>query len=333
MSVPAPRSFRVSPRTIQITLGTIWLFDGILQLQPKLFGPVFADQVIRPSATGQPGLVAWPIDEMARLVSVHPAASNWIFAAVQILIGIGMVRRDTARPALALSFVWAAGVWWFGEGFGMLLTGAASPLSGAPGAVLLYAVIGILVWPPRSPKVDATQMQSASAGGPVGELGGRVAWGVIWLAMAVLWLFPTNDGPDGVGNALTNAAGSSPAWLAHFQTSLAGVLHDGGPAVSMALALLSLVIGIGPFVTRRFTVFLIVGAGLSMDYWVLGQSFGGIATGIATDPNTGPLFVLLALSLFPNSAPVRRLPTPEAVGGDAPVTESAGRDERILVQA
>jgi len=333
MSAPTPRSFRVSPRTVQIGLGTIWLFDGILQLQPKMFGPAFADQVIRPSASGQPGPVAWPIDEMARLVSVHPTASNWIFAAVQILIGIGLLRRDTVRPALALSFVWAAGVWCLGEGFGMLLTGAASPLSGAPGAVLLYAVIGILVWPARIPKVDATQMQSATAGGPVGELGGRVAWAVIWLGMAALWLFPANDAPDGVGSMLRSAAGSSPAWLAHFQTSLAGVVHDDGLPVSMALALLSLVIGIGPFVTRRLTVFLIVGAALSMDYWVLGQSFGGITTGIATDPNAGPLFVLLALALFPNDAPARRLPTPEPWAGDAPVTESAGRDQRILIPA
>ncbi|HLM95036.1 MAG TPA: hypothetical protein VK283_01905 [Acidimicrobiales bacterium] len=323
----------MSPRTVQIGLAIIWLFDGILQLQPKMFGPAFADQVIRPSASGQPSLVAWPIDEMARLVSAHPAASNWIFAAVQILIGIGLLRRDTVRPALALSFVWAAGVWCFGEGFGMLLTGAASPLSGAPGAVLLYAVIGILVWPPRIPRVDATQMQPATAGGPVGELGGRVAWAVIWLAMAALWLFPANDGPDGVGSELTSAARSSPTWLARFQTSLAGVVHDHGLTVSIALALLSLVIGIGPFVTRRVTVFLIVGAALSMDYWVLGQSFGGIATGIATDPNTGPLVVLLALAMFPNSAPARRLPAPEPVGGDTPVTESAGRDRRILMPA
>ncbi len=156
---------------------------------------------------------------------------------------------------------------------------------------------------------------------------------MIWVGMAVLWLFPANDGPDGVGSALTSAAGSSPAWLAHFQTSLAGVVHDDGLAVSIALALLSLLIGVGPLVTRRCTMFLIVGAALSMDYWVLGQSFGGIATGIATDPNTGPLFVLLALALFPNGAPPLRLPSSETVGGDAPVTESTGRDERILIPA
>ena len=41
---------RVSARTIQIGLGLIWLVDGLLQLQPKMFGPDFAHDVILPSA-------------------------------------------------------------------------------------------------------------------------------------------------------------------------------------------------------------------------------------------------------------------------------------------
>jgi len=311
MSPTAPRSFRVGPRTIQIGLGVLWLLDGILQLQPKMFGAAFADQVIRPSANGQPGPVAWPIDEMARLVSVHPATSNGIFASVQILIGIGLFRRDTVRAALALSFVWACGVWCFGEGFGMLLTGTASPLSGAPGAVLLYALIGVLVWPGPVTKEYPGSSPSAVAQGPLGELGGRVIWAAVWLGMSGLWLLPANAGPDGVGNALTTAAGSSPTWLAHFQNSLGGALQGDGLAVSIVLALLSLGIGIGPLISRHATVFLIAGAALSLDYWVLGQSFGGIVTGIATDPNSGPLFILLALALFPNGAATDLVSSPD----------------------
>jgi hypothetical protein len=30
--------------------------------------------------------------------------------------------------------------------------------------------------------------------------------------------------------------------------------------------------------------------------WVVGQNFGGVFTGSATDPNTGPLLVLLVLA-------------------------------------
>jgi hypothetical protein len=323
--------FGVTARAIQIGLGVIWLFDGILQLQPKMFGPAFANQVIRPNASGQPGLVSSTVAEMARVVSVHPAASNWIFALVQILIGIGLLGRATVRPALLLSFVWAVGVWCFGEGFGMLFTGTASPLSGAPGAVSLYILIGVLAWPRLMSEDRRAQGRSACAAGPLGEVGGRVIWAALWLGMAGLWLLPANHGPDGVEHSLLTAAGSSPAWLAHLQTWVAGVVHGEGVAVSVTLAVVSLLIGIGPMISRRATVFLIAGAALSIDYWVLGQSFGGITTGLATDPNAGPLFVLLALALFPNGAPALRPTSPESSRRLGSVADSVGRSERTLM--
>src|SRR5271156_4812112 len=52
--------------------------------------------------------------------------------------------------ALVLSFGWALVIWWFGEGFGGLTSNTLpSPLMGAPGAAILYAIIGVLVWPTR----------------------------------------------------------------------------------------------------------------------------------------------------------------------------------------
>jgi len=55
-------------------------------------------------------------------------------------------------------------------------------------------------------------------------------------------------------------------------------------------------------VSRHTTVFLVAGAALAFDYWVFGEAFGQIFSGIATDPNSGPLLVLLALTLYPNRA-------------------------------
>jgi hypothetical protein len=39
--------------------------------------------------------------------------------------------------------------------------------------------------------------------------------------------------------------------------------------------------------------------------WVFGEAFGGIMAGGATDPNSGPLLVLLALTYWPTRAPGR----------------------------
>ena len=62
---------------------------------------------------------------------------------------------------------------------------------------------------------------------------------------------------------------------------------------------------------------LVAGAALSASYWVFGQAFGQVLTGMATDVNAGPLFVLLAVALYPpgrrREAPGDRTSLPAAV--------------------
>jgi hypothetical protein len=300
-AVRPPGAGRVSARTIQIGLGIVWLLDGLLQLQPKMFGPDFANSVILPSAQGQPGFVSSVITHMAHLIAVQPALTNSIFAAIQILIGVGLLVRETVRPALVLSFVWALGVWALGEGFGMLFTGMASPLTGAPGGALLYAAIGLLVWP-QSGRPAASGPPAAE--GLLGEWGGKTIWAIVWSGMGILWLLPANRAGGSISGAIGGAVTGEPSWLAHVQLSVAHAFGNGGGSVAVACAVLSFVIGLGPLVSRHTTVFLVAGAALALDYWLFGEAFGQIFTGIATDPNTGPLLVLLALALYPNLAAV-----------------------------
>ena len=57
--------------------------------------------------------------------------------------------------------------------------------------------------------------------------------------------------------------------------------------------------------TTRPALILAAVAGLVI--WVIGENFGQILTGMATDPNTGPLLVLLAAAHWPrrhNTIPV-----------------------------
>ncbi|HUD11907.1 MAG TPA: hypothetical protein VMS08_05840, partial [Candidatus Saccharimonadia bacterium] len=44
---------------------------------------------------------------------------------------------------------------------------------------------------------------------------------------------------------------------------------------------------------------LCTGIVVSLVFWTVGQSFGGIFTGLATDPGTAPLVILLALAIWP----------------------------------
>jgi hypothetical protein len=319
---------RLTVRTLQIALGTVWIVDGLLQLQPKMFTTAFADHVLAPTAQGQPGFIAWPVHELVRLVTRQPVGYDALFAAAQLLIGIGMLGRVTIKPALALSMVWVLGVWTGGEGLGMLFTGSASPLTGAPGGVLLYGLLAIIAWPRREPVTSADPAASASSGGLLGETGSRAVWAGLWVGMAVLWLLPSNRAGGAVASQIQGAAASSPGWLSPLDLAVAHWSGHAGTGLAVTLALLSLVIGVGPLVTRRPTAFLTVGAALSLDYWVFGQSLGGF-TGLATDPNAAPLFILLALALFPNSVPAM---APQA-GPTTPPTPRRYSDTPVLVPA
>ena len=202
-----------------------------------MFGPDFANRVILPAAQGQPGPVSSAITHVAHLIAVQPAPANAVFAAVQILIGIGLLLRQTVRPALALSFAWALGVWALGEGFGMLFTGMASPLTGAPGGALLYAAIGLLVWPRAArPGADPVVSGPAAAEGPLGASGGKAMWATVWSGMGILWLLPANRAGGASAGAISAAATVSPGGWPTSQLSVAHAFGNGGGSVAVACA-------------------------------------------------------------------------------------------------
>ena len=307
----AARSSATAPaaggrRRLQVLLGLVWLADGALQLQPSMFTKAFVQGSLLASAGGSPGFVAGPITAVARLVEPQVALWNGAFAAVQLAIGAGLVVRRTVRPALAASFVWSLAVWWLGEGLGGLLTGAASPVSGAPGAVLLYLVVGALAWPRR--EEPAEEVPPAGAGGRAGR-GARGAWAVLWVGSAALLLQPANMHGGALKVVVTSAASGEPGWLSRPLLGVASVL--GGTAsvvVTLALAATMVVVGLGVAAgwherPLRWTAVVLAGA-----IWVLGEALGGVLTGSGTDPGTGPLLVLLVLGLAPArpARPARR---------------------------
>lgn len=126
---------------------------------------------------------------------------------LQVLIGLGLIYRPTVKAALLTSFGWALSVWWMGEGLGGLFTGHSSPLTGAPGAALLYAFAGLIAWPRDEP-----QSRTTAAGGILGERGALVAWALLWLGSSALWLLPANRS-DMSGHDAIASAPSGAHWL------------------------------------------------------------------------------------------------------------------------
>ncbi len=315
--------FSDSRRSIQTVLGLIWLLVGALQFQSFMYGNGFI-QLLQGLTGGQPGWVASSVNQGAATMQSHQAIFNTGAALIQLAIGFGILYKRTTKPAILVSFAWVLAVWWFGEAFGMMFMATtpmggipmASALTGAPGAVLLYALIGAIVWPNDRP------------GGLLGVRGARIAWAALWLLMAWLWLVEAG-GANGIHNAI-NAAPSGMSWLSSVQDGFASITKGNGLIFALALSAASAAIAVAVAVNWRAKEFIVLAAVLNLVYWVVGQGFGGIFAGGATDPNAGLLFIVLAYTMYTL--------VPYQVSGDQiPIRKSArnaipsSRSEKIAV--
>ncbi len=300
--------FSDSRRSVQTVLGLIWVLVGGLQFQSFMYGKGFI-QMLTGMTAGQPGWVASSVNQGAATMQSHQAIFNTGAALIQVAIGFGILYKRTTKPAILVSFAWALAVWWFGEAFGMLFMNMAMPLTGAPGAVLLYALVGAIVWPNDRP------------GGLLGVRGARSAWAALWLVMAWLWLLAPSSSANAIHNAI-NAAPSGMSWLSSVQNGFASITKGNGLVFALVLSGLSAAIGIAVAVNWRAKEFLILAAVLNLVFWVVGQGFGGIFAGGATDPNAGLLFIVLSYTLYTLVPYEQRL---------APVTrrDSTGREVAV----
>jgi hypothetical protein len=276
----------VGPRRgLQLALGAIWLLDAALQYQPGMFTKAFPVQMLVPSAAGQPGFVSGPVMLAARLISANPGAWNAAFATTQLALAAGLLFRPTARAALAGTIAWSLSVWWLGEGLGGIFSGLASPLTGAPGAASLYALLAVLIWPaapaaggpaaPAAGRPGAGARASVADGSPLGR-GARLAWVILWGAMA--WLLLRAPAQASV---LTAGAGTHAA------------------VITVIFAVACGVAAVGVLVPAATRPALVIAMVTAVAIWAAGEHFGGISDGMATDPNSGPLLALIIVAFWP----------------------------------
>src|SRR5580692_9996942 len=261
-------------RALQLGLAAIWLLDGVLQYQSFMYTKGFG-QMLAGTAQGNPSVIARPITWDATLVEHHLVLVNTIFATIQLLLGLGIAFRPTVRIALAASIAWAIGVWWFGEGLGGVLNGGASPLNGAPGAAIIYALIAVLLWP-----ADRDASAPYVAARAVGAHVARALWLVFWLSLAYFALTPANRAPQAVNGMIAGMESGEPGWLAAIDRGAAALVAHQGLAASVVLAVALAVIAVGVYLpspaARATLVLAIVAAAV---IWVAGEDFGMILAG------------------------------------------------------
>ena len=304
--------------------GLLWIFDGILQAQPKM-AIGLPSRVIQPIAASSPHWVQHVVNWAGTTWSYHPMQAGASAVWIQVGIGIWMLaasRGPLSRLAGLASVGWGLVVWVFGESFGGIFAPGLTWLFGAPGAVLIYVVAGALIALPERVWHSPLLGRAILAG-----------TGLFLAGMAVLQAWPgrgfwqgISHGRPGTLAGMTHdmAQTPQPGFLSAWVSAFTRFDQAHGFAVNLVAVVALALIGAAFLSGRRRLVrpALIAFAILCLADWVLIEDFGFFG-GLGTDPNSMIPFTLLAasgyLALAPEAAPT---PTP----APAPVAAAGWRD-------
>ena len=312
---PEPAGHQV----LRIGFGLLWLFDGILQAQPRM-AVGLPSQVIEPTAASSPHWVQHLVNWAGTTWSYHPVQAG--ASAVWIQIGIGLwllaaPRGLSARLAGLAALAWGLVVWVFGESFGGIFAPGLTWLFGAPGAALVYAVAGALLALPdrswRTPRLGRAVLRGL---------------GLFLVGMAVLQAWPgrgfwqghLGGQPGTLAGMVQSMAGTSqPRFLASLVSGFGALVSDHGFAVNLVAVVALAVIGACFLTGRREVARPALAAFLALCFadWVLVEDFGFLG-GLGTDPNSMIPMALLAAGGF-----LALTPAPAEVTAPAAVSPPA----------
>jgi hypothetical protein len=297
----------LSRKTLQRILGVLWLFDGIIQLFPQMWTMNMVNGVMKPMLDGQPGFIEPSLQFIINQTTLHLVEVNLLISVVQILLGLGFLLLPDrwVKWLVFASIVWAVIVWYGGEGMSMLLTGQASILTGAPGAVLLYPLLGLAVYPRE--KSDAVSKRMTRKTGDVGLLSRKTLRYILagfWFFAALLQLQPywwqQGQISQSIG-AMVGQGGLNTVVVDPLLQQVSNATANIEVPLNIALIVVFLTIGIGLVVVKEEQVrpFLVASIVVSIVFWYFAQGFGMVLTGMSTDFNSGLLVVVIALACWP----------------------------------
>ncbi len=266
-------------------LGAFWILDGLLQLQPAMFGQAFVSNILAPLLGGEPSFLHAIIALGIQIWDTNTIVMNSLAALLQIGIGILLffpLGDRRFKIGAYTSIVWGIVVWVCGEALGLLLTGTASVYAGAPGAVLFYVLLAAFLLVPK--KIAAKTYPKVAA------------WTLLFgAALQLQPLFWSADGSQQVAMASTMEA--VPTFSA-FPTYLSDFIAVHAVESNIILIALLLLIGLALlFKPNRITgafalVFLFL-------IWWIGQDFGQLTSIFYNTPTDPQLSPVLALFLVP----------------------------------
>jgi cytochrome oxidase Cu insertion factor (SCO1/SenC/PrrC family) len=317
-------------RLLRIGFGLLWVFDGILQAQPKM-AIGLPSQVIEPLAAASPSWVQRLVNVGGTTWSYHPMQAGASAVWIQVGIGIWLLaaaRGPLSRLAGLASVGWGLVVWVFGEAFGGIFAPGLTWLFGAPGAVLLYCVAGALIALPERAWHTRRLGRLTTAG-----------IGVFLIGMAVLQAWPGRGFWQGIahgqpgtlaGMTGTMAQIPQPGFLSAWINAFTTFDEAHGFAVNLVVVAALAVTG-AVFLSGRPRLIQPVLAGftvLCLADWVLIEDLGFLG-GLGTDPNSMIPFVLLAAAGY---LALARMPAEAAEPAAAAAPGPGWRDRARLAR-
>jgi cytochrome oxidase Cu insertion factor (SCO1/SenC/PrrC family) len=318
---------------LRVGFGLIWVFDGILQAQPKM-AIGLPSQVIEPTAASSPHWVQHVVNWAGTNWSYHPMQAGASAVWIQVGIGIWILaasRGGWSRLAGLASVGWGLVVWVFGESFGGIFAPGLTWLFGAPGAVLIYCVAGALIALPERLWHSPLLGRAILAG-----------TGLFLVGMAVLQAWPGRGFWQGIshgqpgtlaGMTGTMAQTPQPGLLSAWASAFTRFDEAHGFAVNLFVVVALTLIGAAFLSGKRRLVrpAVIAFVVLCLADWVLIEDFGFFG-GLGTDPNSMIPFALLAVSgylaLAPEAAPAaERAPAAGTASPAVPATTSVPATE------
>jgi hypothetical protein len=124
-------------------LGGLWLLGAALEAIPAMWTPALGEVFREALVLTQQGPWTVPMGWMAQVAARHPVPVNAVLTSAMLLWGWGILRRWRSPLFHVFVSLWLAWVWWFGENFGALATGATTDPNSAPAWAVLWLALAV----------------------------------------------------------------------------------------------------------------------------------------------------------------------------------------------
>jgi hypothetical protein len=182
--------------------------------------------------------------------------------------------------------------------------------------VLFYAVLAVLLWPSEGSDKPFVAART------IGVTAAKAIWTAVWGVLAVLSVVGSGRSPAALHDLVAGIDKGQPGWLARIDRSSESLFLHHGTTLAILLAIVCVVVALGVYTPPAMAQFAVVLAIVVFALiWVAVQDVGGILAGGATDPNSGLVVILFALTYWPSTT--ARVAVTIGISGPQPMRAEA----------